>query len=83
MIKDLFSDFDPDHLLVMDGYDDCIVGVVERFGQDPIVCYDKYKVIQKLQDDGGMSRDEAVEFFHFNQFGAWMGDLTPCFLSPN
>jgi len=83
MNKDLFSDFDPDHLLVMDGYDDCIVGVVERFGQDPIVCYDKYKVIEKLQDDGGMSRDEAVEFFHFNHLGAWMGDLTPCFLSPN
>jgi len=83
MNKDLFSDFDPDHLLVMDGYDDCIVGVVERFGQDPIVCYDKYKVIQKLQDDGDMSRDEAVEFFHFNHLGAWMGDLTPCFLSTN
>jgi hypothetical protein len=83
MNKDLFSDFDPDHLLVMDGYDDCIVGVVERFGQDPIVCYDKYKVIQKLQDDGGMSRDEAVEFFHFNHLGAWMGDLTPCFVSLN
>ena len=82
MIKDLFSGFDPDYLLVMDGYDDCIVGVVERFGQEPIVCYDKDKVIQKLQDDG-MSRDEAIEFFHFNQFGSWMGDLTPCFLSPN
>jgi hypothetical protein len=37
MIKDLFSGFDPDYLLVMDGYDDCIVGVVERFGQEPIV----------------------------------------------
>lgn len=82
MIKDLFSGFDPDYLLVMDGYDDCIVGVVERFGQEPIVCYDKGKIMHKLQE-GGMSRDEAIEFFHFNQFGAWMGDLTPCFLSPN
>jgi hypothetical protein len=82
IIKDLFSGFDPDELLVMDGYDDCIVGVVERFGQEPIVCYDKDKVIQKLQG-GGMSRDEAIEFFEFHQLGAWIGDLTPCFLSPN
>jgi hypothetical protein len=32
---------DEDELLKMDGYDDCIVGTVERFGQPEIVCYDK------------------------------------------
>ena len=67
-------------LMVMDGYDDCIVGVVERFGQKPIVCYDKEKVLCRLEADG-MDRDEAEEFFYFNQIGAWMGDSTPCFLS--
>jgi hypothetical protein len=81
---DLFAGFDPDEhkLLTMDGYDDCIVGVVERFGQEPIVCYDKEKVLQRLESDG-CDRDEAVEFFYFNQIGAWMGDSTPCFLSAN
>jgi len=82
MNKDLFSGFDPDHLLVMDGYDDCIVGVVERFGQEPIVCYDKEKVLQRLEADG-MGRDDAEEFFYFNQIGSWLGDLTPCFVSLN
>tara|TARA_B100001094_G_scaffold282126_1_gene294026 strand:- start:658 stop:957 length:300 start_codon:yes stop_codon:yes gene_type:complete len=79
----LFGDFDPDELtlMVMDGYDDCIIGVVERFGQSPIVCYDKVKIIQKLESDG-MDNEEAEEFFRFNQLGAGMGDLTPCFLSP-
>ena len=67
-------------LLTMDGYDDCIVGVVERFGQEPIFCYNKEKIIQSLQSDGA-SRDEAEEFFYFNQIGAWMGDSTPCFIS--
>ena len=37
--------------MIMDGYDDCIAGVVERFGQNPIVCYDKEKVIQRLESD--------------------------------
>jgi len=84
MSADLFAGFDPDEyeLLTMDGYDDCIVGVVERFGQNPIVCYDKDKVLQKLVEDG-CSEDEAAEFWSFNQIGAWAGDATPCFLSTN
>jgi len=37
-MSDLFAGFDPEELdlLTMDGFDDCIVGIVERFGQDPI-----------------------------------------------
>jgi hypothetical protein len=69
-------------MLVMDGYSDCVVGVVERFGQEEILCYDKEKVLCKLESQG-MNRDEAEEFFYFNQLGAWMGDTTPCFLSKN
>jgi hypothetical protein len=69
-----------EEMLVMDGYDDCILGVVERFGQLPIYCYDKEKIINKLKSSG-MTEDEAVDFFYFNQAGAWMGDTTPCFLS--
>lgn len=69
-----------DNMLTMDGYDDCIIGVVEQFGRPPIVCYDTEKVISKLQEDG-LSEDEAWEFWSFNQIGAWLGDETPCFLT--
>lgn len=81
---DLFCGFDPDEhkLVTMDGYDDCIVGIVERYGQPPIVCYDKQKVLQSLEADG-CDPDEAEEFFYFNQIGAWAGESTPCFLSLN
>lgn len=67
-----------DELLTMDGFDDCIIGVVERFDQLPIVCYDYEKVIAQLMTT--MTREEAVEYYAFNQLGAGMGDLTPCFL---
>lgn len=84
--SDFFTEagFDPDEfeLVVMNGYDDCIIGVVERFGQEPIVCYDKEKVLRRLESDG-MDRSEAEEFFYFNQLGAWIGEYTPCFLSEN
>ena len=65
--------------LKMDGFNDCIEGVVERFGQNDIICYNKEKVIQKLMSDGG-SYEEAVEYHEFNQLGAWLGDGTPCFI---
>lgn len=67
-------------MMFMDGYDDCIVGVVERYGMEPIVCYDKQKVFDKLVE-GGMSEEDAEEWFYVNQIGAWVGPQTPCFLS--
>ena len=64
----------------MDGYDDCIVGVVERCGEQPILCYSTKKVIQKLIKCQKMSREEAEEWFYYNQIGAYVGEKTPCFL---
>jgi len=64
----------------MDGFDDCIVGIVERFGSEPILCYDRQAVLEKSMEDG-MTREEAEEYFSFNQIGAWVGETTPCFLS--
>jgi hypothetical protein len=66
-------------MLLMDGFDDCIKGVVVRFGQEPIACYDQWAVIEKLKNDG-MSEEEAIEYFEFNQLGAWVGERTPCFI---
>jgi len=67
-------------MLQMDGFKDCVAGVVERFGQEPIICYDKQKVLGKLQGQG-MDEFEAEEYFVYNQIGAWMGDGTPCFIN--
>lgn len=80
-IDDLLSQFTEDELVRMDGYDDCIVGIVEQYGRSPILCYDKSKVIQKLMDDGIESEEEAQEFWEFNQVGAWVGEYTPCFVT--
>lgn len=78
IIADRYDDID---MLRMDGFDDCCVGVVERFGMQPTFCYDTNLVIEKLMNRDGMSDEEAWEFFHVNQIGAWVGDGTPCFIS--
>ena len=71
---------DESKALTMDGYDDCIAGVLERFGMEPIVVYDKQLVIKNLMK-GGATEEEAYEFFEYNQLGAWMGDGTPGFIN--
>lgn len=69
---------DEDGLLVMDDFDDCIIGVGQRF-TDYFVVYDLKKVLAKLMEQG-MTYDEAVEFHEFNQLGAWVGPRTPVFV---
>ena len=73
-------DMNVEDALTMDGYDDCVVGVLERHGMEPIVIYDKEKVIEKLMADGCDSYEGALEFYEFNQLGGWHGETTPGFL---
>lgn len=67
----------PDALLA-DGFEDAILGIIERVGQPAIVIYDREKCIEILERD--MDHDDAVEYFDFNVSGAWVGNGTPGFL---
>lgn len=66
--------------LVMDGFDDCAIGILERFGMNHIVIYDKQMVIDQLIEEGCDDREGAEEYYEYNQLGAWLGDKTPGFL---
>ena len=73
----MLSEKYPD-LLKADGFDEAVIGVVERLGTQAI-CYDTEKVIEILMRD--MSEEEAWEYFQYNIAGAWVGDHTPFFLT--
>jgi len=77
-IRDELAEIDPD-LLLMDGFDDCILGICESFGSLPVVAYDYGKVLASLQASG-MTYEEAVEYHEFNQAGAYVGERTPVFI---
>ena len=79
MIERIKEEYPDVEFLTADGYEDCIIGVCTRFGQEPIIAYDSEKVIKSLMRDG-INQDDAIEFFEYNIIGAWMGDNTPCFL---
>jgi len=63
----------------MEGFDDCILGVCQRIGNSNCIAYDLGKVIRKLMKEG-MTRREALEYFEFNQLGAFVGETTPVFI---
>ena len=76
-IREKISDQFGEDLMVLDGYDDCIIGVCERFGMDDVVLYDKEKIIQKLMKD--MGHEDAMEYFEYNIIGSFVGAKTPAF----
>ena len=65
-------------ILLMDGFNEAILGTSHRFGMEPVIAYDYEKVIEILSKD--MSEEEAEEYFQFNIIGAWMGEFTPVFI---
>ena len=80
MIREFLSDYD-ENILLLDGFDDAIVGVSERLGQVPIALYDRDKIIAILMERDGMAHEEALEFFDFNIIGAYVGEYTPAFVT--
>ena len=76
--RETLADIDA-NILILDGFDDAIIGYIERAGANPIACYDKDKCIEILSKD--MTYEDAIEYFYFNTIGSYMGDYTPCFFT--
>lgn len=67
--------------IILDGFDDCIVGVSEEFGRDSRIIYSKQRIIQKLIESSDMNMDDAEEYFNYNILGAYFGERNPIFLT--
>ncbi|WP_273854045.1 hypothetical protein [Guptibacillus spartinae] len=67
-----------DDALFADGFDDAIIGYVQRCGM-MVVLYDARKCIEILVIDEGMTEEEALDYFSYNVLGAWVGENTPAF----
>ncbi len=63
------------------GFDDAIIGMAARKGQDDVLAYDVNKMIQILMDDNEWDEDEAIEYFYYNIYDAWMGEGTPVLIT--
>ena len=65
-------------LLTLDGFDEAIIGVVERIGIQAI-CYDTAKIIEILKRE--MDEDTAWLWFDTSIANAWVGESSPLFLT--
>lgn len=62
--------------LQLDGFEPALLGIGRRCGQPSLAVYSREKCI-KILVRGGMSREDAEEYFSFNTEGAWAGEGTP------
>jgi len=67
--------------LTADGFEEALIGYVERFGQNSLALYDRERCIEILMGRDGMDREGAEDFFESNVIGVWMGENTPAFVT--
>lgn len=75
-IIDHISEVNPEALL-LDGFDDAIIGLAERINLDKVVAYDVEKILEIMCVRDEMTYEEAYEY---NIKGAFMGEFTPVFV---
>jgi len=76
----LAEDWDTELLFLSEEeFDEAIIGVAERIGEEPVVAYDTTKIVEVLSRS--MTVDEAYEYFEFNILGAYVGLKTPLFIT--
>ena len=62
-------------------YDEAIIGVAHRIGQDDVIAYDYNKlceIVQKTMNNADIM--EVMEYVEFNIMGAYVGERTPIFV---
>lgn len=73
-ILDHFPDAD---ILFADGLEEAFIGIATQHHK-MFAIFDEDKCIDILQKNG-MSYKEAIEYYHFNVTGAYVGENTPAF----
>jgi hypothetical protein len=66
-------------MLFLDGMDEAFVGIAHSISAPPCACYSVEKILGVLVK-GGMTEEEAQEFFDYNIACAYVGESTPIFL---
>lgn len=75
-VHEFLSELD-ESVVLMDGFDDAIIGFAERINTPLLAIYDWDKMVDILMTRDGMEYEEAVEYIAYNCMGAWVGDGTP------
>lgn len=83
MIREKIADLELDDIVLMDGFDDCVVGLGSRFGSNGheyFAVYDRSKIIEKMMKDNDWTFEEAQEYHEYNQQCLYAGPTTWAFI---
>lgn len=75
-VRQAITDENPEALL-LDGFEDALIGFARRCGQPTLAVYDYEKCVDVLVNRDGMTEEDAVDYIEFNVAGAWVGEHTP------
>lgn len=74
-LKEKIAHINPEAKLA-DGFDECLIG----YFTDGTACYGADLMIGVLMSRDGMSYDDALEYFHYNIEGSYVGEFTPRYM---
>ena len=74
VLEQIIEQFDEEELLIADGLDEAVVGIVPKTMQ---LVYDTDKIIEILMNRDGLSEEDAFDYFYYNIEGAYVGEKTP------
>lgn len=72
MLNQILDNYPEDSFLIVDGFDNAIIGVDETTMK---LIYSVKKCIEILTQY--ISEEDAIEYFYINIMGAYVGDKTP------
>lgn len=79
---DDLADIISEPLLLMDGFDEAVIGTTQRQNEPTLVVYSWDVMVRVLRERDGMEYEEAVEYISYNCIGAWVGERTPIIVIP-
>jgi len=68
-------------MLKADGFDEAVIGVCRCKGREDVLAYSYEKCVDILMKRDKMSYEEAAEYMDFNVVDAYVGELTPAFVT--
>ena len=82
MLSDLVYSELSEGAVILDGLDECVVGVgFCSLSLSTVLVYSVERIIDSLVGEDGMDVDEAEEYFGYNIAGLSLGEGSPIFIS--
>jgi hypothetical protein len=67
-------------MIVIDGFDDAILGFSSQCGENTVLAYDIEKMVSIFSQREDVSYSESYEYIEYNCIGAYMGDGNPVYI---